>query len=62
MTHTDMTEPFSANWRLVDCVPSEQPIQPITSARKLRDLVPKEDVDDLNRFKINALDVTSPSP
>ena len=59
MTHTDMTKPFSSNPKLEDWVPSEQQIQTITAARELWDLVPEEEGDDLNLFKINALDVRS---
>ena len=59
MTHTDMTKPFSSNPKLEDWVPSEQQIQTITAARELWDLVPVEEGDDLNRFKINALNVRS---
>ena len=57
MTHTDMTKPFSSNPKLADWVPSEQQLQTITGARELLDLVPEEEGDDLNLFKINALDV-----
>ena len=62
MTHTNtnaipMTKPFSTNPKLADWVPSEQQIQTITAARELWDLVPEEEGDDLNLFKINALDV-----
>ena len=59
MTHTDMTKPFSSNPKLADWVPLEQQIQTITAARELWDLVPEEEGDDLNLFKINALDVRS---
>ena len=59
MTHTDMTKPFSTNTKLADWVPSEQQIQTITAARELWHLVPEEEGDDLNRSKINALDVRS---
>ncbi len=59
MTHTDMTKPFSTNQKLEHWVPSEQQIQTITAARELWDLVPEEESDDLNLFKINALDVRS---
>ena len=59
MTHTEMTKPFRSNPRLKHWVPSEQQIQTITAALLLRDLVPEEEGDDLNLFKINALDVRS---
>ena len=61
MTHTDMTKPFSSNPKLEDWVPSEQQIQTITATRELWDLVPEEEGDDLNLFKICLL-YTSPSP
>ena len=59
MTHTDMTKPFSTNPKLADWVPSEQQLQTITGARELLDLVPEEEDDDLNLFKIKALNVQS---
>ena len=59
MTHTDMSKPFSSNPKLEHWVPSEQQIQTITAARELWDLVPEEEGDDHNLFKINALDVRS---
>ena len=54
-----MSTPFSVNPKLSDWIPSEQQIQTITAARELWDLVPEEEGDDLNLFKINALDVRS---
>ena len=54
-----MTKPFSTNPKLADWVPSEQQIQTITAARELWDLLPEEEGDDLNLFKMNALDVRS---
>ena len=59
MTHTDMTKPFSSNPKLEHWVLSEQQIQIITAARELWDLLPEEEGDDQNLFKINALDVRS---
>ena len=59
MTHTDMTKPFSTNPKLADWVPSEQQIQTITAARELLNLLPEEEGDDLNLFKINLLNVRS---
>ena len=61
MNHTDMTKPFSINLKLANWVPSEQKIQTITAARELWELVPEEEGDDHNLFKINALDVISQS-
>ena len=54
-----MTKPFSSNPKLADWVPSEQQIQTIIAARDIWDLLPEEEGDDLNLFKINALDVRS---
>ena len=54
-----MTKPFSPNPKLADWVPSKQQIQTITAARDIWSLVPEEEGDDLNQFKINALDVRS---
>ena len=54
-----MTKPFGSNPKLADWVPSERQIQTITAARDIWDLVPEEEGDDLNLFKINALDVRS---
>ena len=59
MTHADLTEPFSSNPKLADWVHSEQQTQTITASREILDLVPEEEGDDLNLFKINALDVRS---
>ena len=59
MTNTDITEPFSSNWKLEFWVPSVQQIQTITAARELWDLVPEEEGEEVNLFKINALDVRS---
>ena len=56
---TPMTKLSSNNPKLEHWVPSEQQIQTITAARELLDLVPEEEGDDLNLFKINALDVKS---
>ena len=44
---------------ITDLVSSEQQIQTITAARELWDLVPEEEGDDLNLFKINLLNVRS---
>ena len=60
ITNTNMTKPFSSNPKLANWVPSEQQIQTITAAHELWDLVPEEEGDDLNLFKINDLDVRSP--
>ena len=54
-----MTKPFSSNPKLADWVPSEQPIQTITAARELWDLVPEEEGDETNKSSINILNVYS---
>ena len=59
MIHTDMTKPCSSNPKLEYWVPLEQQIQTITAARGLWDLLLEVEGDDLNLFKINALDVRS---
>ena len=59
MPHIDTTKPFSSNPKLADWIPSEQQIQTITAARELWDLLPEEEGDDLNLFKIDLLNVRS---
>ena len=57
MTHTDMTQTFSANPKLADWVPSDQQLQTITGARELLDLVREEEGDSTNAYTVNALNV-----